>query len=357
MQTLDARITQIAGIVAAALLVAGCFLVLRPFFPAILWAGILCFVTWPLFVRLKRVLRGRRSLAALLMTCLLGLLVVLPFALVGLTLADNLSQLLGFFSSLREKGLPAPPEWIRGLPLAGDHLAAGWQRLSTDSDRTFELVRNFFATSQGWLLKNSLHIGKGLLQLVLSLVLAFFFYLSGEKVMEQISAVIRRLAGDTTQHLVASVGKTVKGVVYGILGTALAQGIVAAIGFVVAGVPGALFLGLLTFFLSLVPVGPPLVWVPVTVWLFMSERTGWGVFMLFWGFLAISGIDNLVKPYLIARGVNQPFIITLLGVAGGLLAFGFLGVFLGPTLLAAGLVLLREWIGGSHAARGRAGHD
>jgi predicted PurR-regulated permease PerM len=101
---------------------------------------------------------------------------------------------------------------------------------------------------------------------------------------------------------------------------------------------------MLTFFFSLIPVGPPVVWISATAWLVSQDQIGWAVFMALWGFFGISGIDNVVKPYLISRGSRLPFILTLFGVLGGALAFGVVGVFLGPTLLAVGFRLLQEWI-------------
>ncbi len=136
---------------------------------------------------------------------------------------------------------------------------------------------------------------------------------------------------------------TVRGVVYGILGTALAQAIASAIGFLIAGVPGVGLLALLTFFASVVPVvGTALVWVPAAIWLFHQGSTGWGIIMLIWG-VGVANIDNVVKPWLISQGSNMPFILIFFGVLGGALAFGFIGVFLGPTLLAVGFRLVEEW--------------
>ena len=137
-------------------------------------------------------------------------------------------------------------------------------------------------------------------------------------------------------------GNTVRGVVYGILGTALVQAVLAGIGFLIAGVPGASVLALLTFFLSVLPVGPPLVWLPATLWLFHQGSTGWGVFMLIWG-VGVSSVDNFVKPWLISQGSEMPFLLIFFGVLGGALAFGFIGVFIGPTLLAVGYRLVEEW--------------
>jgi len=131
-------------------------------------------------------------------------------------------------------------------------------------------------------------------------------------------------------------------VVYGILGTAFVQAIMAGAGFLIAGVPGAAFLGLLTFFLSVVPVGPPLIWIPAALWLFHQGSTGWAIFMIVWGFL-VSSVDNVVKPWLISQGSAMPFLLIFFGVLGGAMTFGFIGVFIGPTLLAVGYRLVAEW--------------
>jgi predicted PurR-regulated permease PerM len=136
--------------------------------------------------------------------------------------------------------------------------------------------------------------------------------------------------------------QTIRSVVYGILGTALVQGVVAGIGFLIARVPGAVLLGVLTFFMSIVPMGPPLVWIPATVWLYQHDSTGWALFMLVWG-LGVSSVDNFVKPWLISQGSTLPFILIFFGVLGGALAFGFIGVFLGPTLLAVGFRVIQDW--------------
>jgi len=137
-------------------------------------------------------------------------------------------------------------------------------------------------------------------------------------------------------------------VMYGIVGTGLAQGLAAVIGLLIAGVPGALMLGFITAVLSIVPAGPPLVWIGATIWLLVQDQLGWAVFMGLWGFFVVSGIDNIVKPLLISRGASLPFVLVLLGVLGGILAFGFVGIFLGPTLLAVGFRFVRRWARPQH---------
>jgi predicted PurR-regulated permease PerM len=154
---------------------------------------------------------------------------------------------------------------------------------------------------------------------------------------------LNRIAGDLTERLLGIIGGTITGVVYGIVGTGLAQAVAALLGFWIAGVPGAIMLASLVFILSIIPAGPVLIWVGATVWLAYNDQPGWATFMVLWGFFVISGIDNIVKPLLISRGAAMPFVLVLLGVFGGVLAFGFVGIFLGPTLLAVGFNLVRRW--------------
>ena len=338
------RIEQVATIAALALLVVGCFVVLRPFVSAVLWAGIVCYCTWPLYLWLEKVLRGRRRLAAGIMVLLMALVLVVPFAIVGAKLAGNLSHSIALITDAVRRGLPPAPAWLADLPVVGAMAVERWDTLATEPERTARFLKDMLAGSQAWLLQRGLDLGQGVLQLSLSVLISYFFYRDGEMVAAKVSESVRRLAGDRTHRLVTVVGRTIRGVVYGVLGTALGQGIMAGIGFWIAGVPSPLLLGLLVFFLSVVPVGPPLIWIPATIWLYYQDGLGWAVFMVLWGLVGVSGIDNLLRPWLISRGTQQPFVLTLLGVMGGVFAFGFIGFFLGPTLLAVGYSLVNDWI-------------
>jgi predicted PurR-regulated permease PerM len=181
------------------------------------------------------------------------------------------------------------------------------------------------------------------LQLTLSVLIAFFFFREGDAMTRRLRAAIERIAPNRGARLLEVAAGTTRGVVYGILGTALAQGVLMAIGLMIAGIGAAPLLGLVTFFLSPVPIGPPLVWIPAAAWLFSHGETGLGTFMLLWGTLVVSMVDNFLKPIIISRGSNLPFVLVMLGILGGVVAFGFIGVFLGPVLLALGLALLKEW--------------
>jgi len=337
------RIESIAGIAVISMIVIGCFIILRPFISAILWAGILCYSTWPLFARLANLLRGRRQVAAFLMTLVVTSILVVPFVIVGIKMTENVSQCFDFIKTFLTDGSPEPPEWIQNLPLIGTDISIAWRDFSKDPEALVTLIKDFFANSKGWFMQRSIDLGHGILQLMLSVFVSFFFYCHGEKVIANFSGWGKRIVGDSAQRIFHIIGNTIKSVVYGLLGTALAQGILAAIGFKIAGIPSALLLGLGTFFLGLVPAGPPFIWVPATIWLFYTGKIGWSIFMGIWGLLVVSGVDNILRPYLISLGTNLPFILILLGVIGGMLAFGFIGLFIGPSLLAVGYSLVREW--------------
>jgi len=192
-------------------------------------------------------------------------------------------------------------------------------------------------------------VGRGVLDIAISVFLAFFFFLHGEALARRLIVALKRLTGQRATYLMGIARGTVSGVIYGILGTGLAQGVLATIGFAVASVPGAVLLGVATFFLSVVPVGPPLVWGGAAIWLFQQGQPGWAAFVAAWGFFVVSTVDNLIKPFIISRGASLPFAIVFLGVLGGVLAFGVIGVFLGPTLLAVGYRLVIEWTAAEQA--------
>jgi predicted PurR-regulated permease PerM len=352
MMPLGKPLEQILAIVALLLLAIGCFVVLRPFLSALLWAAVLCFSTWRAYGWCERALGGRRGLAAALMTALVALVLVAPLAVVVATLAESVSRLVAAVARLLEQGPPSPPLWVAELPAVGESLAAYWEGLAHDAPAFTGELRKLIGPAADLALGGGAVLGAGILELSLSVFIAFFFYRDGREVAARVSAIAERFAGPRAQRLLGVAGATVKGVVYGILGTALAQGLLAALGFWIAGVPGALFLGFLTFGLSLAPMGPPLVWGSAALWLLAQGAVAWGVFVALWGALVVSSVDNLLKPYLMSRGSDLPLVLVFLGAVGGVLAFGFIGVFLGPTLLAVGYSLFLEWSAAEAEARG-----
>jgi predicted PurR-regulated permease PerM len=337
---------QILGIGALLLLAIGCAVVLWPFLSALLWAAVICFSTWPIYSWCERGLGDRRGLAATLMTLLVALVLVAPFAIMVATLADSISSLITAAARVLEQGPPAPPRWVAELPMVGESLAAYWESLAYNAPAFIAELKKLIGPAADIAVAGGAVAGVGLLELGLSVFIAFFFYRHGRQMAAYVRQIAERFAGPRARHLLKVVGATVKGVVYGLIGTALVQALLAAIGFWIAGVPQAPLLGLLTFGLSFVPAGPPLVWGPVALWLLVQGAVGWGIFVAAWGLLLVSSIDNVLRPYLLGKTNNLPVVLGLFGFIGGILAFGFIGLFLGPTLLAVGYSLFLEW----HAA-------
>ncbi len=392
------RLEQMLGMTALLLLLIGGFYILQPFMTAILWSMILGFSLWPAQRLLSRWFGGRKTLAAIVVAITVSLLLVGPIVLLGVGLAEDAASLGKATKQWVESASEKPPEWTKKVPIVGDEVDHYWAEFSLarkgwlerfdkgmqeipprakivdtqgeiveepdmashplgnltptegatsensiDEGKIFELLGRFFAWARTWLVSATVAVGMGVFQIALSIVLTFFILRDGQELGARVAVAASRIAGARGQRLIAVAGNTVRGVVYGIIGTAVAQGILAGLGFGLAGVPAAALLGVLTFFLSAVPIGPPTVWIPATIWLFSSGRTGWAVFLLVWGIFVVSGIDNIIKPYLISHGSKIPFIIVFMGVIGGALAFGLVGVFLGPTLLAVTYRVIEEW--------------
>lgn len=341
--SMEKRLENFTLFAAVLILVAGCFWVLRPFLAATLLAAVVCISTWPVYLWLLRNMKGRKNTAAFIMTLSLSCVLILPLALVAYNLADNVTAFYDVIKQAVETGPLEPPTWIKGMPLVGASVDQYWHLIATSREEMLALAKRLLEPTKDFLLAGGILLGQGVIEMSLAVFVSFFFYRDGEALMRFLNIAMDRVAGTHTANILGIVNNTIQGVMYGLLGTALAQGIMATIGFAIAGVPAALLLGMATFLLSLIPVGPPLVWGGAAAWLFYQGTVGWGIFMLLWGFLLISSVDNVVKPMLISRNSNLPFILVLFGVMGGVLAFGFIGVFIGPTLLAVGFSLLQKW--------------
>jgi predicted PurR-regulated permease PerM len=341
------RVEMMAGVALLTLLVVGSVLVLRPFIIPLILAAVLAYASWPVYGWLLARLHDRATAAATAMTVLLLLTLVTPFAVMGVSLVDNAVELLRLLREILNRPLPPPPDWLGALPFAGSYLKDKWMMLQQGDEGAALLQLKHYLLQlplKDWAIRAGAVLGHGVVLITFSVFICFFFYRDGPAITARIRAVMERLAGHRAKQLIEVTAGTVSRVVNGILGTALAQSVLALIGFWIAGVPGAMLLGLLTFFMSIVPMGPPFVWLPAALWLFSQGQTVWAAFLAIYGLLVISSIDNVVKPYLISRGGSLPLLLVFMGVLGGLLAFGFIGVFLGPVILAVVYALLSEWM-------------
>lgn len=332
-----------ARIALVALIIIGAFWVLAPFLAALMFAAILCLTTWPLFVWVETRVKGRTTLAAVLTTLILAAAVLLPMAYLAATIADGVTQLLAFFSAWFAAGDWSPPAWLATLPLVGEPADAYWRKLAAGQGELSRLGQQLFEPTRKLLLAAVRLIGQGLLELTLVVFIAFFFYRDGRALVAHLTRLAEKVGGELGARMMVLARSTIMGVMIGIVGTAAAQALLALIGFLIAGVPAPLLLAGAVFFLSMVPVGPPLIWGGAAWWLYSHDATGMAIFMLIWGVAVISSVDNLIKPILISRTASLPILLIALGVFGGVLAFGFVGIFLGPVILALALTLIAGW--------------
>lgn len=324
-------------------ILAGCITVLGPFLPAILLAVIFTLSTWPAFAWLERRLNHRTALAAALMTCLLAIGFLVPMILIANSLTGNFTKLWSTLTTSLANNDGKPPEWVADIPFISDYALSFWNKYLADSQTLAQTLSDNAKPISETILTIGASIGRGVIDLALGVFITYFLFRHGVQAAERLSELTDKFVGQFGQNLLTVSKNTMIGVLYGIVGTAVMQGTLAAIGFTVAGVPGAVFLGLMTFFLSFIPMGPPFIWVPATLWLFSESNIGMGIFLFFWGLLVISMADNVIRPYFISLGSNLPLLLVLLGVFGGILAFGFIGLFIGPTLLALAYTLIIAW--------------
>jgi predicted PurR-regulated permease PerM len=338
----------LAQITLVSLLILGCLWVLYPFVAAVLFAAVLCTSTWPVFEWLKRSLGQRPTLAAASMTLALALLLLLPLLVLVGQLGHSLGKLIEVLRPWLEHGglndLHQAPAWFIDLPLVGDSIDAYWGKLVASQTELLKALQLGVEPMRAFLLKTGSLLANGVIQLSLVLLIAFFFYRDGTTLLHYLRSAVDKLGGEVGQELLILANNTVNGVMNGIVGTALAQAVVMFIGLLIADIPGAVLLSFATFFLSLAPVGPPLIWGGAAIWLYSEGSMGWAIFLALYGVLVVSGVDNFLKPMLISRSASLPILLIALGVFGGMLAFGFIGIFLGPTLLALTYVLFQRWV-------------
>jgi len=333
-----------AGTGLLLLVLVGCLEVVLPFLSPIMWAVVLCLSTWPLYEHLRSRVH-RNWLAALVMTLSLAVVAVAPFAIAFRRLSEQAKVVTKTLADEIDNWPPPLPQWVAGLPAVGPRIKAYWEESNPVSsvERAAE-AGHIVATLRSVTVRVLRAIGRGILQTSLSMLVGFFIYRDGETLAARLRAVIVRIAGAKRgPRLLELAHATIVGVIFGILGTALVQGLVAEIGFWTAGVPGAFLLAFLTFAISIIPFGPTLIWAPAVLWLMHQGNNGAAIFLLLWSMLAHGAVDAFIKPLLIGRGGGMPLVVVLIGVLGGATAFGFIGVFLGPTLLAVGYKWLDEW--------------
>jgi predicted PurR-regulated permease PerM len=331
---------------ALAMLIAGCVMIILPFISAVVWAAIFVFATRHIYWRVNGWLGHRNWLSASIVVLMVFALVVLPLLYAIVNFGSSASEFALHMKDQLQNGVPTLPDWLTHAPWVGAKIQIWWDKLILGDAEVRAQLNNAMVIGLKGLLSFGAMTGQGLGMLVLSCFIALFFYASLPTATLWLQVAMRQVSGSRAEQLLNIAGGTIQGVIFGILGTAVAQGFLTGIGLFIADIPNAAGLAFLAIVLSLMPFGSILIIGPAALWLHHQGNDGWMWFLLIWGSVIVGSADNIVKPLLIGQNSNLPFVLIFLGILGGALQFGALGVFLGPTLLAIGFSLAKEWING-----------
>lgn len=334
----------ILSVLFICLLIALSFWILRPFLVSVVWGIIIVIATWPLLVMLQKRLGIGRGLSVALMTAALLFIFLAPlmFAIVTITRnSQNISARLRAFNAF---SMPAPPEWLKRIPVAGKRMDERWtdfaaltpeQRSAKVAPYAQRALRRFVAVAGT--------TGVTIINFLLTVIFSTVLFAKGESFREGLLSFARRLAGRRGEEVMLLAAKAIRGVVLGVVLTALTQAVVGSVGLLITGVPAPALLTAVMFILCLAQLGPLLVLVPAIIWLYASGQAGMGTLLII--FLIIAAIiDNFLRPLLIKRGVDLPLLLIIVGVIGGIIAFGVVGLFIGPVILAVTYTLVKAWV-------------
>lgn len=337
-------IQRLLALTLLAVLILLCLKVVYFFISPALWAAILAYVTFPIYRFFYQKVKFSRDFSALIMTVTISLMIGVPLVVGVFFLQQEAISFYGMVIRRIQAGYVDLPENIKNLPVVGQQIKDLLWEINKNPEATMEAFRTWVQSHLYYGKVAFDAVFKNLAKLGMALMTLFFFYRDGMSLIHQIRQALRNIIGNRIDDYIDSVGATTQAVVYGIGLTAVAQALLAGIGYAVAGAPNPILLTLATFIIALIPFGTPFAWGGVALWLLSQGQITEGIGLGLWGILVISWVDNLIRPIVISGATKIPFIIIFIGVLGGLTAFGFVGLFIGPVVLAIGLAVWREWI-------------
>jgi predicted PurR-regulated permease PerM len=318
--------------------------IMRPFLIGCAWATMIAVATWPLLMGMERRFGGRRAPAAAALSIALLLLLFVPLYFAVAAIVANAAEFVHWSRSVASITIPEPPAWVAALPVVGGKLTARWQQLAAAGpEEVAHRLAPFARSAALWFVGNVGSVGRLLVQLLLTVIVAAILYSRGDTAARGVDRFAYRLAGVQGTHAVHLAAQAIRAVALGVIVTAIAQSALAGLGIAIAGVPYAAILTALMFILSVAQIGPAPVLIPAVVWVYFHAGAGTGSVFLVWAIIC-GAFDNVVRPLLIKRGADLPLLLIFVGVIGGLIAFGVIGLFIGPVVLAVGYELLAHWV-------------
>jgi predicted PurR-regulated permease PerM len=331
-------------LLALGVLIVSVVWVVRPFVVATIWAITIAVSTWPLLLHAQAAFGGRRSPAVAAMTIALLLVLLVPFYLGISAVVEHVDEIASWSTALAKVGIPQPPAWLEGLPVIGAKLATRWRHAASaspeDVAERLAPVAHWVAV---WFVGQVGSLGLFLVQMLLTVVIVAILYANGETAARGVDRFARRLAGARGEDVVHLAAQAVRAVALGVVVTAIVQSALSGLGLAVVGVPFVTVLVVLMFVLAIAQIGPMPVLVPAMIWVYSRSGSVWGTAFLAWA-LVCGALDNVLRPVLIRRGADLPLLLVFAGVIGGLIAFGIIGLFIGPVVLAVAYTLLSAWV-------------
>jgi len=332
------------AVLTVALLIFTSLWVLQPFLGATVWATMVVVATWPLMLSLQSRLWGRRALATTVMVMGLLMLLFVPMSIALSTVVANADRMVTLAPQLLDAKIPEPPLWLAELPLIGQRLSDTWHLIASEGfGPLLALLKPYVGAGLKWTAAQAGNLGMVGLQFLLTVVMAAILYSHGEEAAAGVRGFARRLAGQQGDQVVTLAGQAIRGVALGIVVTALVQTALGGLGLWMAGVPFAGLLSAVMLMACLAQIGPALVLAPAVAWLYWNGDNGWATILLVWTLL-VTTLDNFLRPWLIKKGADLPLLLIFAGVIGGLFAFGLVGLFIGPVVLAVTYTLLDAWV-------------
>jgi len=326
------------------LMIVSSLWILQPFLGAMIWATMIVVATWPLMMKVESAAGGRRWLAVMVMTLAMLFLLVAPLTIAILTVIDRRDEIANMAAVLATADVPPPPGWLEQVPLVGARIAEEWRRLSAiGAEELATQAAPYISQALSWFAGQAGSLGLMVLQFMLTLVIAAILFANGEAAAVGVRRFGRRLAYDRGEDAVILSGQAIRAVALGVIVTAVVQSACAGVGLAISGIPYAAVLTTIIFVLCIAQIGPILVMVPAVAWLYWSGDSLWGTVLLVWT-VVVGLLDNVLRPILIRRGADLPLLLIFAGVIGGLISFGVIGLFVGPTVLAVTYRLLEAWV-------------
>ncbi len=320
------------------------FMILQPFLIPIAWSVILSCVTWPLYLKVRRVLKGRSSLSALIMVTGFSIAFVLPILWLIIVIQDDVSALYLSIPNYVNQGVRVP-EAIRDIPWLGNYLQVWLDNHIGDMSTVRQQVEVWMTQSSQQLLKIMGGVGSNVGRLGIALITLFFLYRDGEKFLAECMALLHNIMGERATVYLEKAKDMTRAVVYSMAVTGVSQGVMGTIGYWVMHAPAPVLFGVLTAVASIVPLlGTFLVWGVLSLWLLLAGHQMQALGLLLWGVILINPIDNIIRPLVMSNVGQVSFLLTLFGALGGLAAFGMVGLFIGPVVLALAGTLWKEWL-------------